>query len=152
MAKHSITVKLNRSEMPKFRENLAEKVVSEIGPEMSSSIRDILVYKKMRPGQRRDWPSFMAANAGLFSAAIIDDMDKRYVKFGRGSISHIRVESYARGGSIGTELIIQAELTPEARKRFADFKPSAVFRMVTNLDPTKAQQVFRTAVDKAGLD
>ena len=148
MAEYVLRMRLNKKDMPMLKKKLPQIVMEKIGPEMHDAIRSILVYKKLNPGNERDWASFRVANAGLFSEAILDDIDKRYLRLGKGTESKISVESYKNG----IQLVIRAELTEDAIKEFQDLNPEAVFRMVTNFDKTKAGNIFKTAVEKAGLD
>ena len=145
---YEITIKLNKKEMPKFKEKLSKKIMEEAGPDIHAAIRDIFLYHKMRPGQGKSIAEFLISHAGIFPAAIIDNMKRKHLKYGQGTASGVSVQSIPNG----TELVIKAELSESAATEFANYNPEAIMRIVSGLDPSTAKTIFQRAVDKAGLD
>lgn len=145
---YDLDIKLNKSEMPKFKKKFGELFKSKIGPDMHEAIRRIILYKKLRPGQNKSIPEFLVSHAGLFPAAILDNMKRKHINYGPGTESGISLQSMPNG----TEVVIKVELSDTAKAEFVDYSPEAVMKMVTGLDPSVAKSIFRTAVDKAGMD
>jgi len=145
---YEIIIKLNKKEMPKFKKQFNEVIMKEAGPEMASTIRDIFLYHKMQPGQVKDWPSFLVAHAGIFSTAIMNNIQRKYINYGINSRTGIRVESIPKG----TELVITTELNKQADQELGDYNPDTILKMVSKLDPSTTKAIFQRAVDKAGFD
>lgn len=148
MANYEMTVRLNKKQMPDLKEKFSKMAIEEAGPDIVEAIRNIILYRKMNPGQGKDWPTFIVANAGLFSAAIIENIKKKYINFGKGTGTGVRLDSTPTG----VELVITAELSEDGAKEVATLNPEAIMKMVTGLDPATASSIFRKAADKAGYN
>ena len=148
MAYYELTVKMNKSKMAGLKKKLNKTIMKEAAPVMHKTIRDLILYKKLEPGQGKSFAEFLVSHAGLFSAGIINRMNKKHIKFGMGSESGVSVGSISNG----TELIIKSELTDEAKAEFADLSADKIMNMVVGLNQSTIKSVFRIAADKAGLD
>ena len=137
----------SKEEIKKFKDSFSDLFKEKISPDMSKAVRDVMVFHNIEPGTTRDWSSFRAANAGIVSAAILDNINKRFIKTGKGTFSNVRVE---RSGNI-SEVIITGEVDTEAAKEL-NVEPEAVIKMIAGLTPARVKQIFDESTRKAGYD
>jgi len=144
---YEIKVKLNKEEMPKFKNFLSSIVTDDISPEMTEALRDILLYQNLSPGQKKDWATFKSSHAGIFSEAILDNIQKKYIDFARGDETYVEVKSTKKG----QEVVIKGKISEEATKEI-NISPGAVLNLVSGLTPTKSKSILKRSIDKAGLN
>jgi len=150
MANYEITIRLNKKEMPRFKEKFGEMVMKEAGPKVVKAIKDIFLYKNMEPGTGKGWGDFLASSAGVLPAAIMQNIQNKYINHGAGTSTGVQLRSIAKPK--GEEIIIKAELSKEASTKFVNYNPEAIMRIISRLDPSTAKAIFERAVEKAGLD
>jgi hypothetical protein len=128
-----------------FKKKLKESIVDEIGPELYKAAKEIFLYKKMPDGIVLKWGEFMAAHAGILSAALIENFKKNLVNMG----SQNTFVTADRDG-----LLISAGTTEAASKKFEEQSKSmeAIMKIITNLDDQTAERIFKQALQDADWD
>jgi len=144
---YEIKIKVNKSEMPKFENFLTDLVAGEIGPEMGNAMRDVLLYQKLNPGQRKDWAAFRSAHAGILSEAVLDNIQKKYIDLTNTAETYVEVADMPNG----QELIIKGKLNEESTKNI-NLSPEAILKLASGLNPIKSKHIIERSIDQAGYD
>jgi hypothetical protein len=149
---HEITIRVSGTKdyIAEVKKNVKKIVDEEFSPEMASGIRDIFLYRKMTEGgSPKDWATFMTAHAGVFSAAVLENIRKKDINMASPN-TNVRVEAI-RGG---TELVIQAAIRETSMSSFSEnnMDGEAIMNLISNLDPMKATAIFNKAMREADLD
>jgi len=130
-----------------FKKNLKKLVTEEIGPEMFQVMKDIFLYRKMLEGIPKKWQDFLLTNAGIFTAAIMKNIEKKRINM-QSPNTHVRLDRVG----MNKELIISAAATEAAAKEFEESgkSPEAIMRIITKLDDETAKNIFEDALAEAG--
>lgn len=144
---HEITINLGKIQANKLKKEISEIIKEEVSVDMEESARKLLLYRKMKPGQSRDIPTFKLQNAGLLSHGVIENLDLSGAKIGKGSESRVNVNKTNKG----SEVEILVESNPDAKERYDNYSPDAILKDISDLDPATVSRIVEEAFRKAGF-
>lgn len=144
---HEITIKLGKIEGNKLKNEISDIIKDEVSKDMEESARKLLLYRKMKPGQSRDIPTFKLQNAGFLSRGVIENLDMSGAKIGKGSESRVNINKTDKGSEV--EILVESD--PDAKDRYDDYTPDAILRDISDLDPATASRIIEEAFRKAGF-